>query len=922
MSKSTGRSLRIGMLSVLMAFLFTVTVLVPGAALLPTAHAAYKTNGKDNSTIPYDSSITSNKQQWEGFVQKEAEEGTVLLKNKDHALPIDTSKGKVKVNLLGYCAYNPVYSGSGSGSIKAGSRTDFKTSLANAGFEVNPAVEQAGFYKAEEKSGIAASVSSLVPSFDQKEVSLDKFTGNTSFDNMKKYSDIAIVVLGRNAGEGQDLDTYKSVDGRRYLQLSVNEENLLKQARKTFSKLIVVVNSANALEMGGLNAIGADAIISTGIPGAHGLDAFGKILNGTVNPSGRLVDTWVNDNDANPTSATFGEHKASNTSGAYYIDYIENIYNGYKFYETAAAEKAVIKDPKSGKTFDYRNYNSVVAYPFGSGLSYTSFSQEIKGGIPHKLKPHDTFDVKVKVKNTGKTAGKEVVELYVTVPYTKYDQNHGVEKAAVSLVGYAKTDVLQPGKSETVKVPVSMEKIASYDNTYPNANGTKGAYRLDGGKYTFSIRANSHQVLDSKDAEMDKDFVYTGADKRQSDDQQASNQFDQAERGKYLSRKNGFANYADVVNSVSSSVKDTSFQENPNKYNSKYDKEVTKHYVKGVDYAKQGGTLKYTDLKGKSYDDPQWDELLSQLTLDEMVHLVRSGLYKTAPMRSVGKPMTLDLDGPLAISSEVSSATQLQGVGHTSVPVLASTWNNDLAYTYGSYIADEAHSMGVTSWYAPAMDNHRNAYSGRNYEYYSEDATLSGGMGSNECLGARKKGLITYMKHFAFNDQENHRGENLHTYVNEQAAREIYLRPFEMAVKEGHANACMGACNMIGDVFCNDYEPLMVQVLRNEWGFRGIVSTDQCSWGLQTGKAGTVGPTYYWTQTDAMLRGGTDFWLDFQIDDLKKPSTFSDADIYYLMRAAKDILYTDANAYVIPATTNITGSSNDGIMGYIIQDLT
>lgn len=896
-------------LCVVMALLFAACICIPATPM--RASAAIKKNGRDNSTIPYNATITSNKAQWEDFANQEAAEGTVLLKNKNNVLPIDTSKGNVKVNLLGYCAYNPVYSGSGSGSIKDGARVSFLDSLKNNGFTVNPATEKSGIYKPEEKSGLSSATSSLMPSFEQHEVSLDKFTGDNSFDNLKKYSDTAIVVLGRNAGEGSDLDTYKSVDGRRYLQLSVNEENLLKKARQTFKNLIVVTNTVNALEMGGLASINPDAIVDVGIPGAIGLSAFGKILNGTINPSGHLVDTWVYDNDANPTSETFGTNIASNTKMAYYIDYIENIYNGYRFYETAAAEKAVIHNVRNGKTFNYGNYNSVVAFPFGTGLSYTTFDQKITGGVPKNLKARDKFNVKVKVKNTGKRAGKGVAQLYVTVPYTTYDKNHGVEKSAVSLVGFAKTKLLQPGKSETVKIPVDMQEIASYDESNNNGNGTKGAYRLDAGDYKFSIRSNSHNELDAKTGTLKDNYVFSGANKRDSDDQPASNQFDQAERGIYLSRKNHFANYEAAVKSVNSAVKDLSFQKDPNGYNSKYNKEVTKHYVKGKDYDKKG-TLKYTDLTGKSYDDPQWDELVSQLSIDEMVRLVRSGLYKTPAVPSVGKPMTLDLDGPLAISSEMSD--KLQGVGHTSIPVLAATWNKDMAYQYGSYIADEAHSMGVTSWYAPAMDNHRNAYSGRNYEYYSEDPVLGASMGSNECLGARKKGLITFMKHFAFNDQENHRGENLHTYVNEQAAREIYLKPFEETVKYGHCNAVMGACNMIGDVFCNDYEPLMVQVLRNEWGFRGLVSTDQCAWGFQS-QNGNFGPTYYWLQTDALLRGGTDFWLDFQIDNLKRPSTVSDADIYYLQRAAKNILYTDANAYVIPATTNITGSDNNSLSG-------
>ena len=511
--KTRGRALR-AVISVVMALAFALcSMLVPASALV-------KKSKVDNSTIPFDPKITTQNSDWKNFAVKVAEEGTVLLKNKNNTLPL----AKGKINLLGYCAYNPIYGGAGSGMADSSNAYSIVQSLQDAGYELNPAIGKTAGYSAESKksAGLISTVAAMaLASFNQNEPDLSNFSGDASFDNMKKFSDTAVVVIGRNAGEGQDLTYYKSVDGRKYLQLSVNEEALLKKARATFKKVIVVLNTANALEMKELAATNPDAIVDAGIPGALAFKSLGKVLNGTVNPSGRLVDTWVYDNDANPSTANFGDQKASNAKGTNYVDYVEGIYNGYRFYETAAAEKAVIKDPKSGKTFDYRNYNSVVAYPFGTGGSYTTFEQELKGGIPKKLKATDKFDVKVKVKNTGKRAGKEVVQLYVSVPYTKYDKNHGVEKSAVQLVGIAKTKLLAPGKSQTVKVSVDVQQIASYDNTYQNANGKKGAYRLDAGKYTFSIRANSHVAYDSKESTLDKDYVYTGANKRSSDDQQA-----------------------------------------------------------------------------------------------------------------------------------------------------------------------------------------------------------------------------------------------------------------------------------------------------------------------------------------------------------------------------------------------------------------
>ncbi len=887
----------------------TVTALIMAlsfllASVMPVS-AGIRKSSVDNSTIPYDATITTNNADWKKFAVTEEEEGITLLKNKNGTLPMKAQK----INLLGFCAYHPIYSGTGSGEADTSVTVSLTDSLEKAGFELNPAIGKTeGYAKEPEKSLIDQVTSVVSTTFKQYEPSLGNFTGDASFENMKKYSDTAVIVLGRNAGENDDLTAYESVDGRRYLQLSVNEEALLKKARATFDTVIVLLNTSNAPEMKELAKIDVDAIVDFGLPGTTAMSAVPEVLTGKVNPSGRLVDTWVYDNDANPSSANFGNQHAVNAKQAFYVDYVEGIYNGYKYYETAAAEKAKITDPKTGKIFDFGDYDKIVAYPFGTGLSYTTFTQEYKGGIPKNLKADDSFDVKVKVTNTGDVAGKEAVQLYVTVPYTSYDEKHNVEKAEVSLIGIAKTKKLAPGKSQALKIHVNMEDIASYDNTYKNADGTKGAYRLDKGDYTFSIRENSHVVIDSKTSVLKDTHVFSGEDRRKSDDQQAYNQFDPAARGKYLSRKDGFANYAEAMNSVSNKIKDLTFQNDPDAYNAKYDKDVTTHYVKGVNYAKPGD-LQYTDLKGVPYDDPKWDELVAQLTIPEMQRLTTWGIYMTASAKSVGKPFSLDSDGPQGMASFVAGSG-IAPVAYPAQSTIAMSFNPDLAYRYGQIIADELHFNGATSWYAPAMDNHRNAYSGRNYEYYSEDAYLSGIMGSKSTLGAREKGTIVFIKHFALNDQETFRGSNLHTYSNEQAIREIYLKPFEMSVKEGHANAVMGACNMIGDVFANDYEPLMVEVLRNEWGFRGQVSSDQCMWGVQYNPGDSVGITDYWLHSDALLRGGSDFWLSIpvaQSNVLTYPSAKTDADIYYMQRAAKNILYTHANAYVIPLTTeNVT----------------
>lgn len=884
-------------ISVLLALVFLLCCGIPASAL---------GRSSEPPRISYDPTITSTKEQWRALIDEETDEGNILMSNRNHTLPIDTSRGAVPINLLGYCAYNPVYSGAGSGAVSVSDAIDFKTSLTRAGFSVNPAPETAGVYgTAAAKSVtdnvkdalVATPIGAALPSINQKEVPLSAFRGDASFDKMKQYSDTAVVVIGRNACEGSDLSNYKSVDGRPYLKISKNEEDLLASARAAFQKLIVVFNCGNAVDQDVVARYAPDAVVWVGIPGPYGLGSLGRILNGTVNPSGRLVDTWVYDSASNPTSVNPQGVKASNSSNAYVVDYVEGIYVGYRWYETAAQEKARIRDPKTGTVYDYSNYPSIVAYPFGSGLSYTSFEQEIKVGLPKNLSPTETYEVKVKVKNTGDRAGKEVVQLYVSAPYTAYDRAHSVEKAAATLVGTGKTGELKPGKTETVKIPVSMEKIASYDTSVRNTDGTRGAYRLDEGNYTFSIRSNSHDVLQEETAKLKEAHVFTGASKRSSDLIPARNRFDDASRGIYLSRNNQFENYDSAMASASKEVKDLTFQNDPDAYYRAEDAKITKHYVKGIDYAKPG-TLKYTDLRGKAYDDPLWQELLSQITIDELTNMVRYGTWMTAKIGSVGKPETLVTDGPQGTLSMFSD--KLKGTSYPGEIVLASTFNKALAERYGNYVADEAHTLNISGWYAPAMDNHRNPYSGRNYEYFSEDPVLSAEIGAAECKGCSDKGLITYIKHFAVNDSETARGNNLHTYLNEQSLREIYLRPFEDSIKEGKSGAVMGGCNYIGDVWCNASKALMTDVLRNEWGHVGLVATDMCG-------DGAPNIAKYWYHTTPMLRAGTDIWLEIPFNSLKNVSASTDADIYYLQQAAHDLLYTEANYYILPALRNVYG---------------
>ena len=867
--KPAGKGFNISMSVLTAAFL----VLIVAVNLLTTTYAS----AIDAVLARYEGvEVETSSEDWIQLAYDVASEGMVLLENNDDTLPLDTAT-ETKVNLLGYYAYNPNYSGTGSGGTDETENTvSIVDGLTNAGFEVNTAVLDEGVYEVDESS--SSDLGFEEATYTVEEVSIDSYTGEASFESMKEYSDIAIVVLCRAAGEGADLTDYESDEGNMYLELTQNEKDLLEAATDTFEKVIVVYNGGNALEMDFMEDYDIDALIWCGDPGEYGFDVLGQIISGEVNPSGSLPDTWVYDSYSAAASENFANQEADNTDG-YYVDYVEGIYVGYRWYETAYAESAVITNTTNGVTYDFSDYYSIVRYPFGYGLSYTTFEQEIVGGISDGdvLDPTGTISVEVEVTNTGDVAGKETVQLYVTVPYTEYDQENGVEKSEVTLVGYAKTSELEPGESETMTVEVSVEDyIASYDSSYNNGDGTYGSYMLDAGEYVFSIRSDSHTVIDSVSMTLDESWFYSGENQRSSDEQAAYNQFDDAARGEYLSRQDGFANYESAMNSVSSSVESTEFDDDPAAYDDWYDEAVTEELVEGVDYDADGD-LTLDDMEGLDYDDPLWDELIAQLSVEELVDLAEGALGGTVGVESIGTDDMGNTEGPSGITSMYSS---IHTVSYPTTVTLAATFNNDLAYQYGQMIADQAHDLGMTSWNAPAVNIHRWAYSGRNYEYFSEDAVLSAGIAAYEVKGATDNGLLTYVKHFALNNMESNRSGQLHTYSNEQAIREIYLKSFEAAVKIGNTHGIMSSMNYIGDVYTSVSYELLTEVLRNEWGFDGVVVTD-----MAEGDYATL-------SSDSAIRAGTNTWLAVIAPSF---STDSDADIYYLQEAAHGLLYAFAN---------------------------
>ena len=843
-----------------------------------------------------DSSVGTSEAEWRALAHEIGAQGMTLLRNENATLPLQSG---TKINLLGYRAYDPVFSGSGSGAVSADDSIGFVSALTQAGFTVNPAIEQV-YAETIANKPQSSGMGFMSATFTIDEPGLEVYTGQASFENMAAYSDTAIVVIGRSGGEGSDLTKFGAyADGadnivtdsseKHYLELSDEERALIQAARSAFAKVIVLYNGANAMELGYIEDYNIDAALWVGIPGPYGLSQLGSILNGSVNPSGHLPDTFAYDVYSNPTRENFGQQTATNAEGEYYLDYVEGIYVGYKWYETAFAEGATITNTHTGDTYNYAtDYDKIVQYPFGYGLSYTTFDQAIVGTSTNTIDPMGQITVRVSVTNTGSVAGRDAVQLYLTSPYTDYDKQNGVEKAAVQLLDFGKTKVLQPGETEELDLTVNFEEFAAYDSSHANADGTKGAYMLDAGEYILTIRKNAHEEIARTSVTLAEQFFYEGENKRPSDEVVATNQLDWAARGTYLSRNNAFANYATAM-AVSPTVETSDFTNNPGYYDTAaFDSPITKNYVEGTDYANTSSTLTISDMMMAEWDDPRWEELISKLTIDEMKSMIQDTMYSTPAVASIDKAQTTDSDGPLGISSMFSTETH---VAYPCLPLLSATMNKELAYTFGTYMADDAHSSGITGWYAPAMNTHRSPFSGRNFEYYSEDGVLAAKMAAAETYGARDKGYIVYIKHFFLNDQETRRSGQMHTYTNEQAAREIYLRPFEACVKDGGATAVMNSMNYVGDKWIGVCYSVQEGILRGEWGFRGRILTDMAE------------GSYMTTSSMAAIRCGTDMWLGASMGGgitlSQDPAT--NADIYYLQKVAKNILYAEVNAEISEA---------------------
>lgn len=868
-------------------------------------------------------------------------EGIVLLKNDNNALPLNTDEKSI--SLFGRTSVDPIYNGTGSGSTDTVS-VDFKTALENQGFEVNPTLYD--FYAnhpistTEITEALATGQGSTDVTYTGR--GLISHQGSSAFVNdaiaevpvsdypadltnsYTTYGDAAVVFIGRSGGEGTDLPTnmadlaVRDEDkDKTYLELNSMEQEMLAYVKQqkdagVFSKIVVVLNTNNTLELDFLNdeAYGIDAAMWVGAVGDDGATAIAQTLDGTNNPSGRTVDTFVSDLTKDPSFENFGVNFYRNVDTSVggaatgsFIEYEEGIYVGYRYYETAAAEAAA-------GNYEGFNYDEAVVYPFGYGLSYTDF-ETVYDGTPTYDNGEYTFDVKVT--NTGDVAGKEVVEIFVETPYI----TGGIEKSKVVLAAFDKTDVIEPGESETVEITVNEEDIASYD--YKN----NGAYMLDAGEYKFYLSDNAHSwnELDAADStkvftnEIDE-VVYNEDNGRTSDLVTATNQFDDvssvfvdtATEGEPLNMSR-----ADFAGTFPTAPTDADMQANDEikaALELAFDPETNELLGNGSDslvYTEEMPTtgadngLSLVSLRGVDYDDPSWDLLLDQLDMEEVQTMLSMAGYNTAEMLSIGKTATLDYDGPMGWSTWVS-ATGADAVvnGFPAQEVLAATWNVELAEDMGEFIGEQGLYNGFNGWYAPAMNTHRNAFAGRNFEYYSEDGLLAGKMGAATVSGTMEYGVYSYIKHFALNDKEDTRN-GISTFANEQAIREIYLKPFEETVKEGKATisyndengemtekeigaatAVMSSFNRIGTTWSGGSYSLLTEVLRNEWGFNGAVLTDYYA-GLP------------YMGSDIAVRAGNDLLLNTFADGSLKDSESATA-VNAMRNAAHGTLYMVANS--------------------------
>ncbi|RCX20611.1 beta-glucosidase [Fontibacillus phaseoli] len=902
---------------------------------------------------------------------KVAGEGIVLLKNDDNTMPFD--KG-TKFSFLSANSKTFIEMSQLAKIAKpSGHVTSLKAGFESRGFSVNEKLWD--FYTKGKGKDYGLGKGSV--SFGNDE----DFSINEAPLSMIKSEEglveslegtVPVFVLRRVAGEGRDMprSMYNHTDkiedqSKSYLEPDSVELEVLQYLNEHFEDVVLLVNSNAAIELGWLEQFpNIRSVVYAPSVGSVGINALADIFAGNINPSGRTIDTFAADALASPAAQNFGSYLYHTEDGQEtkynYVSYKEGIYVGYKYYETRY-EDVVLGQGNAGN-FDY---TSEVVYPFGYGLSYTTFEWANYQNSWDGTKA----TVKVDVTNTGEVAGKDIVQVYVQSPYTEYDKNNKIEKSSVSLVGYGKTDLLEPGQTETVTITFDQEQLKAYD--YVNAK----TYILDAGTYYVTAAKDAHNAINNvlavkgkavsngMTADGNKDMVatYTPANtevdsttyaKDTATGTEIKNQFDEADGGlDYLTRNDWEGTFpthdgmvSEKISTWGNEINGTDQEGNPASY----------QYYKTIDnvlLAKMDSTdslspvdassfndkivygaknnLNLIDMRGLDFDDPRWDDLLDQLTPDDYQMLITQSGYGVPRLDSINSPFSLDADNT---SGLVYGGT---GMVFQNNIILAQTWNVNLAEEFGKMIGNEAILGGTNGWYAPAMNIHRTPFSGRNGEYYSEDPFLSGNVGAATTYGVAQKGVYAYLKHFALNDQENHRGDtkgqfSMATWSNEQAIREIYLKPFEMSLKAGNVNlnyvqkneegvfenksrevpagqAVMTAFNRIGYTWTGGHYPLITGVLRNEWGFKGFVLTDNAN----TGE---------FMDAYQMLESGADGKLTNIPEGARY--TFKESDVahyHYGREAMKRMLYTIANSKAMNGAMPGSIFNNDIQKAQIIQ---
>ena len=881
--------------------------------LMDTLFGSQRPIYSDEVTSVYPTQKATNKAEAFANAQevnlKLAEEGFVLLKNENAALPLN--KG-ARISVFSKNSVNLSYGGSGSGGFDTSNNKNLYESLNDAGFVTNPTLKN--FYESSQSGPVRTANSSDLDNGDNQKIATAETPQSKYTDAVKNsyadYSDAALVVITRIGGEGFDLPRYQgdsegavSPDSH-YLELDQNEIDLLTAVTDgTFKRVVVVFNTPSSFEAAFLKdsayaafADKIDAAVWIGFTGSNGITALGEILNGDVNPSGRLVDTWAADFTKNPSFVNFGTGCLPDTTdkydgGMYYsVDYEEGIYVGYRYYETR------------GETDGEDWYNANVVYPFGYGLSYTTFDWTVGDASASEIELGTTITVPVTVKNTGSVAGKDVVQLYASAPYTL----GGIEKAHKVLVGFAKTKLLQPGESETVTVSFDPYSAASYDYRDANSNGFSG-YELEAGEYTLYISRNAHESEKAIALNLAAD-VQIGTDP--TTDSEVVNRYTDSENfldsdwqlDTMLSRADWEGTWPTPQTAQQHAGTDRLYEEiRSEEHNNPTDFDSEEYPWFGEE-----PTLTLRDLLPSaeaegyepvvSYDDERWEELMMGCDEEEMIALINNGAYHTLAMESVGLPATIHGDGPSGFTCFMSKEQVNGTCQYVSEPVMASTWNIDLMTELGEAIGEEgtigdkATGQPYSSIYAPGVNIHRSPFGGRCSEYFSEDPFISGMMGAAEVQGIQSRGVLPTVKHFVANEQETHRsiGGDL-SWLSEQALREIYLKPFEYTVKLGETRGIMTSFNRIGTRWTGGDYRLLTEILRNEWGFNGLVICD----------FNTI-PQYMIPRM--MFYAGGSLDLATQQSAMWTDCDTSDAgDAIVLMRAVKDVMYALVNSNAMNA---------------------